>query len=227
MATLREVVLMPRDLRSKVPHPLADDVVLCVHGFLASAGVFRPLKAALAAQGVEVASFTYAPGVGVESIAGRIKRLIKKLPAFARVHIVGHSLGGLAARFYVQEMNGHARVTQTISMASPFHGTRIANALPFFVGSDLHTSSDIHARVRAKAHEFTVPHTSIVAASDRVVVPPESAVFPMGDVITLHGRGHNALLYDPESIAIVLDRVLRCRAAAVASESDDPDASDE
>lgn len=212
IATLREVVLMPRDLRTKVPRTSGTlDVVICVHGFLASAGVFRPLKAVLASEGVEVASFTHAPGVRVETIASRIKAIVHKLPGSARVHLVGHSLGGLAARYYVQELGGHTRIAQTISLASPFHGTRIADALPFFVGNDLRTHADLHARIRAKAHEFTVPHTSIVAGADRVVVPAESAVFPVGDVITLKDRGHNALLYDPESIALVIDRIHRAR----------------
>jgi hypothetical protein len=58
-------------------------------------------------------------------------------------------------------------------------------------------------------HPIFPSHTSIVGDSDSVVVPRESAVFPRGDVQVLSGRGHNSLLFDPESIALVVDRVRR------------------
>src|SRR5690242_11781956 len=51
LATLREVVLMPRDLGPLVPHQVdhEDDLVVLVHGFFASAGVWRPMKRELVA----------------------------------------------------------------------------------------------------------------------------------------------------------------------------------
>src|ERR1700755_1079271 len=70
VATLREVVHMPRDLMPVVPRSVAPqtDVVVLVHGFFASAGVFRPMSRRLVAEtGAEVASFTHAPGARVES----------------------------------------------------------------------------------------------------------------------------------------------------------------
>src|SRR5690349_9635041 len=69
LSTLREVVLMPRDLGPVVPRELEheDDVVVLVHGFFASAGVWRPMKRTLVDKtGAKVASFTHAPGAGIE-----------------------------------------------------------------------------------------------------------------------------------------------------------------
>lgn len=216
IATLREVVLMPRDIPLVVPRTVRprEDVVVLVHGFFASAGVFRPMKRHLLATGAQVASFTHPPGAGVERIARRLARLIDKLPAECRIHLVGHSLGGLVARWYVQELGGHARVAQTISLGSPFAGTERARRFPFLVGADLHRSSPLLARLRQRAHDHDVPHTSIVADHDKVVVPCESSVFPRGDVYVLHGRGHNTLLFDAESIARVVGQVRRVQKAA-------------
>src|ERR1035438_9454656 len=86
IATLREVALMPRDLAAVVPDARpGDDVVVLVHGFFASAGVFRPLRAHLeTAGGVRVASFTHAPGVGIHRIARRLARLVDHLPHASR-----------------------------------------------------------------------------------------------------------------------------------------------
>ena len=51
----------------------------------------------------------------------------------------------------------------------------------------------------------------MVADADAMIVPCESAVFPRGDVVVLPGRGHNSLLFDPESISHVVDRVKRAQ----------------
>src|SRR5512146_3283205 len=49
ISTLREVVLMHRGLAPVLPRELGheDDVVVVVHGFFASAGVFGPMAEAL------------------------------------------------------------------------------------------------------------------------------------------------------------------------------------
>ncbi|MBX3229329.1 MAG: alpha/beta fold hydrolase [Labilithrix sp.] len=210
ISTFREVVLMPRDIAPSVPAGLKheDDVIVMVHGFFASAGVWRPMKRALAyGTGAQVASFSHAPGVGVDRIARSLARLVERVPAGCRVHLIGHSLGGLVARHYVQELGGHTRVAQTISLGSPFGGTTRAHPFPFLVGRDLSHRSPLLARLRERAHVHDVPHTSFVGDGDIMVVPAESAVFPRGDVVVLPKCGHNTLLFHRESIAQVVDRV--------------------
>jgi len=212
VATLREVALMARDLAPVVPTEVrpGDDVVVLVHGFFASAGVFRPMRARLMEHtGSKVASFTHAPGAGIERIAKSLARLVERIPEYCNVHLVGHSLGGLVARWYVQELGGHERVAQTISLGSPFGGTEHARRFPFLVGADLHRTSPVLSRLRARAHDHDVPHTSVVGEGDSMVVPCESAVFPRGDVVVLPGLGHNSLLFHRESIRHVVDRVRR------------------
>jgi pimeloyl-ACP methyl ester carboxylesterase len=214
LATLREVALLPRDLRAKIPRPAdEDDVVVLVHGFFATAGVWRPMRERIERDlGAHVATFSHAPGARVDRIARRLGALVDKLPRRARVHLVGHSLGGVVARWYVQEHGGHARVAQTISLGSPFFGAPGARRFPFLVGKDLHSASALLARVRARAHEHDVPHTSIVAEHD-AVTPGGSACFPSGDVLLLSGVGHNSLLFDDQAIGHVVDRVRAARAA--------------
>jgi pimeloyl-ACP methyl ester carboxylesterase len=210
VATLREVVLMPRDITPVVPkHATSnDDVVVLVHGFFASAGVFRPMRRHLVSEtNALVASFSHPPGVGIERIAQSLAKLVARMPKGCRIHLVGHSLGGLVSRWYVQELGGHARVAQTISLGSPFGGTERARPFRFLVGADLHRTSPVLARLRARAHDHEVPHLSVVGDDDAMVVPRESAVFPRGEVIVLRGRGHNSLLFDAESITAVTARI--------------------
>jgi triacylglycerol lipase len=217
ISTLREVYLMPRDLSPVLPGQVdhADDVVVLVHGFFASAGVWRPMKQTLTeVTGAKVASFTHAPGVGIDRIARSLAKIVERISARSRVHLIGHSLGGLVARWYVQELGGHTRVAQTISLGAPFGGTERAHPFPFLVGRDLGRSSPLLARLRERAHEHDVPHTSLVGEGDLMVVPAESAVFPRGDVIVLPRCGHNTLLFHTDSIARVVDRVRRMQEQA-------------
>lgn len=209
VATLREVVLMPRDLAPVLPEAThEDDVVVLVHGFMASAGVFRPLRHRIEEDtGAHVASFTHAPGARVETIAKSLGRLIDRMPKGVRVHIVGHSLGGLVARWYVQELGGHDHVVQTISLGSPFGGTALAKPFPFFVGRDLHPESPVLHRLRSRAHEHDVPHLSVAGTDDKLVPHHAAHAFPAGDKVTLGGRGHNTLLYDPAVASLIVRRI--------------------
>jgi triacylglycerol lipase len=213
LATLREAVLMPRDWGVVFPTSASgQDVAVLIHGFLATAGVFRPMRAALEEAGVAVASFSYAPGRSVESVAKQLAALVKKIPPKARVHIIGHSLGGVVARYYVQHLGGHDRVTQTVSLASPFHGTPRARPFSWLV-RDLQPDSRLLESVRACPTHVRVPHTSIVAGNDRLI-PPHSARFPGAPVIVLPDRGHNTLLFDREVVRIILQSLERHRATA-------------
>jgi hypothetical protein len=207
LALLREMALVPLDLAAVVPEEVrsGDDVVVLVHGFLASAGVFRPLRGRLEREaGARVATFTHAPGAGIRRIARQLAEVVDRVPASARVTVVGHSLGGVVARWYVQEMGGHARVTRTISLASPFRGIDVP---PFFIGADLHAQSDLLKRLRENAHACGVPHTSIVAEHDTVVAGVNTACLGFGDVVVLPRRGHNGLLFCDTVANLVIERV--------------------
>ena len=206
LALLREVALVPRDLADVVPRALpGEDVVVLVHGFLASAGVFRPLRARLEREtGARVATFTHAPGVGIRRIARRLARLVDQFPAGTRITVVGHSLGGIVARWYVQELGGHERVARTVSLASPFGGIDVP---PLFVGADLHEQSALLRQLRERAHVCGVPHTSIVGDEDTVVVGPHAASLGFGEVVVVPRRGHNALLFCDRVAGLVIDCV--------------------
>jgi pimeloyl-ACP methyl ester carboxylesterase len=210
LATMREVALLTRDWSAVVPDARpGDDVVVLVHGFMATGGVFRPMRARLEREAqARVATFTHAPGAGIKRIAKQLAALVDRIPRGTRVHVVGHSMGGVVARWYVQTMGGHERVVRTISLASPFGGADLCRKLPLLVGADLHASSEVLRILRQTAQVGDVPHTSIVAGDDRMVVGREAATFPCGgDVVHLAGRGHNSLLFDDEVVRHVVQRI--------------------
>lgn len=211
VALARQAVLLRYDLDEIVPTHVEQDehVVVLLHGLFASAGVLRPMRAYIEREtGMPTASFSYRPGAGVRELAERLASLIDRLPRAASIHLVGHSMGGLVARYFVQTMPVADRVVQTISLASPFRGTAQARWLPMGIGRDVTIGSETLRYLAETAHATPVPHTSFVAMLDTVVTPPDSAVFFHGDAVELPDLGHNALLYEPEVHHLVASRIL-------------------
>ena len=203
LAMARQWTLLGHDLATVVP-ARGEDVVVLVHGFLATAGVLRPLRDALEADaGVTVASFTHAPGITVAGLAERVAKLVARVEA-ERIQLVGHSMGGLAARWFAQELGGDPRLVQTVSIASPFWGTKRARALPLALGRELEPGSAMLARIRDGIGRG-VPHFAVSGSHDSVVGPPA----PLGAAreLVAEGCGHNAVLYDARVLGSVVERV--------------------
>jgi pimeloyl-ACP methyl ester carboxylesterase len=221
LAYARQGLLLRHDMAEPViPRAVGrgDDVVVFLHGLFATAGVLRPLRAAIGRHPfLHTAALTYLPGPGVPAIAGRLGQLVSAVPADARLHLVGHSLGGIVVRWFALE-HDDPRVVQTISLASPFGGVPRAAWLGVDTGRDMHPRSTVLRRILLHPDAGRVPHLSIVAGADTLVPAPVAHALPGGDVLVMDGRGHNALLFDEEVARAVEQRILERRRLFVANE---------
>lgn len=209
MATMRVIDI--RDVAPSIPRVLpGEDVVVLVHGLLATAGAFRPLRARLEGElAVKTASFTSVPFTSVRRIAKQLEVIVATIPDGARIHLVGHSLGGIVVRWFAQEVSGGRRVVQTISMGAPFAGAPLAKRLPVLVGAELHPRSRLLDRLREGSRNHPVPHLSIAGTHDRTAPPDTTTTLPHGDLVMLDRLGHNGLLFDQQAMNIVLTRIAR------------------
>jgi pimeloyl-ACP methyl ester carboxylesterase len=155
------------------PHP----PVVLVHGFLGDPTNFLLLRRHLARRGIRsFTTFSYPPRFNYQRLAARLGDTIEALcvaTGSPAVDVVGHSLGGLIAR-YLLEMPRERLVRRLVTLGAPYFSSRLPSGeLAIFGAADpLITRPD----------PVYGPH-SAPARDGRVVVVPDC--------------GHWGLLYHP------------------------------
>lgn len=199
-------------LRARATVGEAERVAVFVHGFMAAGPVFDPLRERVATTcTIPTLDFTYGPFTPFDEITTRFDRFVgEHVPATARISLVGHSLGGLIARWWLQELGGAERVDRVVTMATPHAGTRSARYGFGPLARALDPESPIVSRLaETRGRAAGIPHAAIVAGRDRMVTPPSSAAQLEGaTVIWFDELGHNAMLYD-ERVHDAVIRLLR------------------
>lgn len=207
--------LMWRDISASTPERMedGDHLVVLVHGSMATAGAWRPLRKRLSALGrTHTATFSYGPTKGVAEIANAIGDLLRRLPGRVHIHLVGHSLGGLAVRWFVQETRSDPRVVQTITVAAPFRGARGAFLMPGPAGRDMRQGSVVLSQLAKSAAEPGISNLSILGSADTAVSTDSG--FPVGDRVVVPNAAHNTLLFHDEVATHVVNRVARFEGAS-------------
>lgn len=109
--------------------------VLLVYGHLATRRVFEVLESRLRRDGFCVFSinlgglFNVFNSFGIDQCAEKIREKIDHLYArydLGPLSIIGHSKGGLIARYYVKRLGGDQRVKNLITLGTPHNGTPTA-----------------------------------------------------------------------------------------------------
>ncbi|MFN9774075.1 MAG: esterase/lipase family protein, partial [Burkholderiales bacterium] len=100
--------------------------VLLIHGYFCNRALWRPMAARLAAAGHAVEALDLEPPfASIDDYAPRIADAVEALrvsTGAARVALVGHSMGGLAARAYLRAFGDDA-VACVVTLGTPHHGT--------------------------------------------------------------------------------------------------------
>ena len=73
-------------------------------------------------RGVDFFEFAYDWRQDVRVSARQLAEFIDSLPAREPVTLMGHSLGTMVSRYYVERLNGHRRVEQVVLMGGPHQG---------------------------------------------------------------------------------------------------------
>ncbi|MDX3641248.1 lipase family alpha/beta hydrolase [Streptomyces sp. MB09-02B] len=181
--------------------------VVLLHGFIDNRSVFVLLRRSLAgAGGRHLESLNYSPLTcdirAAAELLGRHVEDICERTGQERVDVVGHSLGGLIARYYVQRLGGDHRVRTLVTLGTPHGGTRavpLADAHP--IVRQMRPGSDLMAELREPAPGCRTHFVAFWSDFDHVMTPPESACVDHPDLmaqnIRVTGIGHLALPVHP------------------------------
>jgi len=212
LAMLAAGVLYPFGLRAprrKTARTSDQRTVVLVHGYLANRSTLLPLAGYLRWRGFrQVLSFNYRSSEGVEPGAIALRDYLRRHVRGGRIDLVCHSLGGLVARVYVQQLGGARRVDHCITLATPHQGTYNSYWVASRVGRDLRPDSPLLARLAASSDRAgAVRFLSIVAGSDNLVVPRIFSAHE--EVVRVPDVGHVGLLFTPGVLRFVADRLAR------------------
>jgi pimeloyl-ACP methyl ester carboxylesterase len=198
--------------------------VLLLHGLFDNRAVFAPLRRTLRAHGHEhVHAVNYNPlSVDVHQAAERFGRqvvLARRAYGGERVTVVGHSLGGLIARYYVQLLGGGEHVHTVVTLGTPHQGTHSALlALP--IARQLLPDSGLLASLRAPAPDCGTRFLAFWGDRDPLVLPAGNARLHHPDLLVenvrVPGAGHLTLTVHPGVLARVCQALAEAQAASTA-----------
>jgi Palmitoyl protein thioesterase len=176
--------------------------VLLVHGFVDNRSVFSVMHRSLRNRGfAHVGTWNYSPllpsiAQGATDLGAHIDRICEQT-GYDRVHVVGHSLGGLIARYFVQRQGGDRRVESLVTLGTPHQGSVWAHVLPTPLVRQLRPGSPVMQELAEPAPGFSTRVTAIYSDLDQIVVPTSSGRCDHPDLqsrnVLIHGVGHVSL----------------------------------
>ncbi|MDQ0788703.1 triacylglycerol lipase [Streptomyces sp. B3I8] len=195
-----------------LPRSSSPPVVL-LHGFVDNRSAFVLLRRSLARSGHRrIESLNYSPltcdiRVAAELLGRHVEDLLARTGQ-GHVDVVGHSLGGLIARYYVQRLGGDLRVRTLVTLGTPHSGTRVAplaDAHP--IVRQMRPHSAVLEELRRPAPGCRTRFVSFWSDLDRLMVPVETACIDHPDLtaqnVRVTGIGHLALPVHPAVAARV------------------------
>ncbi|MGW0768512.1 esterase/lipase family protein [Streptomyces sp. NPDC002676] len=214
------LVLYPTGLtpeRRSAEHPAQGDParlpvrpgppVVLLHGFIDNRSVFVLLRRGLTQHGGRrVESLNYSPltrdiRTAAELLGRHVEEICERTGS-DRVDIVGHSLGGLIARYYAQCLGGDLRVRTLVTLGTPHSGTRVAplaDAHP--IVRQMRPGSAVIEELARPAPGCRTRFVSFWSDLDSLMDPLESARLDHPDLdvrnVRVTGIGHLALPVHP------------------------------
>ena len=176
--------------------------ILLVHGMVDNRSIFTVLRRALRRRGFHrVITLNYSPltrdvRLAATGLATRVEQLCEET-GFERIHVIGHSMCGLIARYYVQRLGGDARVHTLVTLGTPHGGTRAAQLVPHRLARQLCPDSELVQELAEPAPGCRTRMLAVWSDLDQMMVPKRNARLAHPDLesrnILVRGVGHMSL----------------------------------
>jgi triacylglycerol lipase len=171
--------------------------VLLVHGFICNRALWNPWMDRLRERGVPFIAVSLEPVLGaidtyaeaIEAAARRLEQATGQPPL-----IVGHSMGGLAARAWLRRFGGPHRCAGIVTIGTPHHGTWLARFAFSRNGRQMQRGSAWLTALNAPPATADVPFDCYYGNCDNVVFPASTATLPGAHNVHLPGWAHIHML---------------------------------
>jgi hypothetical protein len=183
--------------------------ILLAHGIIDNHTIFALMRRQLARRGFSsIHTFSYSPlTLDVRRTAERMGAEIEAICESSgsdQIHVVGHSLGGLIARYYIQKLGGHERVHTCVTLGTPHQGTVAARLLPWPLVKQLRPESDLMDELAEPAPGVPTRFVAFYSDVDQLIVPQRRARLQHPDLIArnirVNGVGHLSLPFHGETV---------------------------
>ncbi|MEO8857914.1 MAG: alpha/beta fold hydrolase [Burkholderiaceae bacterium] len=181
--------------------------IVLVHGFACNRGIWMPWFEKLRKRRIPYIAVNLEPVLG--SIDDYSPLLDKAVSAMfsatgAPPLLVGHSMGGLAARAWLRRMQDSTRVHQFVTIGTPHHGTLLGHFGPrmsaLVNGNQMRFGSPwLTELARSESLRCCKMFTCFYSNCDNIVMPTGSATLNGADNRLISGVPHLAMVAD-ESI---------------------------
>jgi len=134
--------------------------------------------------------------MGINELARQLGGFLEQnLATGERCDVIGHSMGAMVARSYLQRHGGRVRVRKLVTLAAPHHGTLTAWLWPGRGVRDLRPGSAfLHDLARDLDRLEGVLVASYWTPFDLIIVPARSSVIPIGRNVRVNLPHHQALV---------------------------------
>lgn len=189
--------------------------VLLIHGIDDTGAIFDRLSPWLATHGWVAYTPELAPNngeMGLDGLAEQVAEWVRThFAASLRFHLIGFSMGGLVARYYVQRLGGLDRVERFITISTPHHGTWTAFGRWNAGARQMRPGSTFLQELNQDVSMLVnVGFTSIWTPLDLMIVPANSSVLEPFRSIPIAVAAHPLMVRDARvlrTIQSLLERI--------------------
>jgi pimeloyl-ACP methyl ester carboxylesterase len=180
---------------ASAPAPATRELVVVLHGMGRTSYSMRPVEMALKEAGYDVLNIGYSSYCcAIADLGAAVRRELdaKRRPEHSTVHFVGHSLGGILARWVAAQDDRPEGIGRIVMLTPPNQGSKMADRFTPLVGWLLEPIDELRTDSTATVRKIPPPQgiaVGVVAArGDDTVDLSETHIFGEADHVVVDGN---------------------------------------
>ena len=205
----------------------ASTPIILLHGYFHNRSAFVIMRRSLKKFGFRsVDTMNYnVIGHDVQELAYQLSAHVDEIleqTGGTHVHLIGHSLGGLVARYYIQKLGGHEKVHTCVTLGTPHRGTHAAWVGRGKTARQLRPGSLLLRQLARSSRAMPVRFISFYSNLDSLVLPASNAKITEPSL-----RARNIFVKDLGHLSLLISRPLIRSIAEILASPDSMPAFDE